>query len=229
MMTRSHLTYRLTVAAACLVFTTACSGGSAQAPGGRPSQANTMKTPDEAARKVIESLPQLVTAANFRSMGFSSLDEVKTARLGTPVPRRTVSYEQLLNYKDGTPVNSLFAGEDQMVYPIQAGDQVRTTAAISRRGDDWHISSVGDAYLAPVFATAGSNFEIVSIPGLNLEFAGIRQGDEWTLIPVENYPQLQFNRGARLESKQAMVVIAAHAREFDKLYGDQLRKRRLVK
>ena len=140
-----------------------------------------------------------------------------------------MSYQLLLTYTAGSPLSSLFAAEEQMVYPIQSGNQVRTTTAISRRGDTWRISSVGDAYLANVFATAGSGFEIVSIPGLNLEFAGIRQGEEWTLIPVQDYVQLKFTRGARIESKQALPVIAAHAREFDKLYGDQLRNRRLVK
>lgn len=229
MKTRAPSSCRSTAAAAWLVFAIACSGGAAQRPGGDPSQANTMNSPDAAAKKVMESLPQLVTEANFRSMGFASLDEVKAAQLGTPVPRRTVSYELLLKYQPGAPLSSLFAAEEQMIYPIQAGNQVRTTAAISRRGDTWHISSVGDAYLSALFEAAGSNFEIVSIPGLNLEFAGIRQGEEWTLIPVQDYPQLEFARGARIESTKALPAIAAHAKEFDKLYGDQLRKKRLVK
>jgi hypothetical protein len=223
--------FKVTAVTACLLLAAACGTGTTQTPGGTPapSQANTMKTPDEAARKVLESLPQLVTEANYKSMGFASLDEVRSAQLGVSVPRRTVSYQQLLNYQPGAPLRSLFASEEQMVYAIQAAQQVRTTAIVSRRGDSWQISSVGDGYLANLFSTAGTNFEIISIPGLNLEFAGVREGEEFTLIPAQDYPQLQFTRGTRIPSAKALPLIVAHAREFDKQYGEEIRRRRLVK
>lgn len=216
--------------AACLLTAIACTRGASPTPGAEASQANTMSSPDEAARKVMESLPQLVTAANFQSMGFTSLDEVKAAELGRAVPRRTVSYELMLAYQPGTPLSKLFANEEQMVYPVQATRQVRTTATVTRRPDGkWQVTAVGDPHLGSLFAAAGSDFEIISVPGLNLEFGGIRRGEEWTLIPVRDYAELKFARGARIESAQALPVIAAHAREFDKRYGAEFRKKRLVR
>lgn len=214
---------------AMLLMTMSCAQGTSQNDDTKAAQANTMKTAEEAARKAIQSLPQLITEANYRSMGFRSLDEVKSAQLGTASQRRTVSYDQLLKYQPGASLRSFFAGEEQVVYPVQVGGQARTTLAVSRRGNNWLISSIGDAYLAELFDTAGPSFEIISIPGLNMEFAGIAQGEEWTLIPAQDYPQLQLTRGSRVESATALPLIAAYAQEFDKQYGEQLRRRRLVK
>jgi hypothetical protein len=193
--------------------------------------ANSMKTADEAARKVMMSLSQLVTEANYKGLGFKSLEEVKTAQLGTGVKRRVVSYQQLLKYQPGIPFSQLFTNEEQVIYPIQVAETVRTTVSVSKRGDSWQISTLGDPQLASVLPGSGQSqaaLQIISIPGLNLEFAGTQQGDDWILIPVQDFPQLKFTKGRAVGTKVALPTLSNYAKEFDRQYGEQLRNRKLV-
>ena len=115
---------------------------------------NQMKSQEEAARKGLDALRQLVTKDNAGSLGFSSPDEAQKAELGQPVPRRTIGYDQILGYKSGTPVAQLFSNDEQVVYPVQSGGNIKSTVALTRNKDSWQVSSVGDSYLAAILAEA---------------------------------------------------------------------------
>lgn len=211
---------------AIILFLFGCKGPSQVTDGA----ANSMKTPDEAARKALESLPQLITEANYQSMGFSSLDEVKSAQLGAAVPRRTVSYDALLSMQPGATLSSLFTKDEQFVYPLKVGGAVKSTVSVSKRGEDWQISAIGDSFLAGMLSsTTGENLELISIPGLNLDFTAIRQGEDWILIPAQDNPKLNLAKGREVNASAALPAISQYAKEFDKQYGEQIRSRKLVR
>lgn len=198
----------------------------------RPSPANTMKTPDEAAQKALISLPQLVQSANYRGMGFDSVDEAKTAKLGAAVPRKIVSYVELLKYQPGVSLAKLFTNDEELVYPFQIGDTVKSTTTVNKKAGSWHIGTVGDAYLAKIISAAPDKqpkLQIISIPGLSLDFAGVRQGDDWELVPAQDYPDLDLAKGRSVRAEEVLPRLSSYAKAFDKQYGEQLRNRRLVK
>lgn len=216
--------------AAGLASLTGCSAGSQTA----NSAANAMQTADEAAQKVIASLPQLINESNFRTMGFTSLDEVKSARLGISIQKRQIAYQTMVGYKEGSSIDQLFATEAPAVrvFPIQAGDAVRATATVSQQGNTWRISSIGDTRLAELFTAAGgdrTSLELVSIPGLNLEFGSIRRNGQTLLIPAQDVPETSLVKGQAINATEAIPQIAAYARDFDRKYGEQIRNKKLVR
>ncbi|HLL75974.1 MAG TPA: hypothetical protein VK421_12020 [Pyrinomonadaceae bacterium] len=242
------------------------SGGDAANQGG----SNNMKSQDEAARKALEALPQLVTNDTFKGMGFGSPEEARAAQLGSPVPHKTIAYDRLLQYQPGTRLEQLFAPEEQVVYPIQVGGAVKSSIVVTNNRGAWQISSVGDSYLGNVLAQATASraaadavltrppeggpspaptegrptpspqqpaatptqpdaLQLVSIPGLNLDFVAFNRGDRWALIPARDHRELQLSRGRAVSAEQMLPALSNYAREFDRKYGDQIRRRRLVK
>lgn len=206
---------------------TGCTAGSQTA-------ANTMKSANEAAQKVLASLPELINETNYRGMGFASLDEVKSARLGTGVPRRQIAYQTMVGYKEGTSLDQLFSSDTpaSTVFPIEVGNSVRAAATVTRQGDSWRIGTIGDTPLAELFNAAGtdrSSLEFVSIPGLNLEFGSIRRDGQTLLIPAQDVPETKMAKGQAIAAATAIPQIAAYARDFDSKYGEQIRNRKLVR
>ncbi|HET9963161.1 MAG TPA: hypothetical protein VFQ34_12545 [Nitrospiraceae bacterium] len=198
----------------------------------RHSPANTMKTADEAAQKALAALPQLAQTNTYRGMGFASIEEARSAQLGAAIPRKIVSYVELLKYQPGVPLSRLFTGDEEMVYPFQIGSTTKSTTAVSKKEGAWHIASVGDAYLARVMSAAPEQpqrLHIISVPGLSLDFAGTPHGEDWELFPAQDYPELDVTRGRPIRAEELLPRLSNYAKNFEKQYGDQIRKRRLVK
>ena len=251
------------------------------------STQNQMKSQDEAARKALETLPAMVTAENFSGMGFSSVEEARTATLGTPVPLRTVGYNKLLEYKAGTPLEQLFDKPEQVIYPVMVGQAVRTSIVVAQQGDGWRIGSVGDRYLGSLLGgggqrgepppananttgnttananaqvnantnpnadananrTANTNanpnassspapgapsgkVEVISIPGISFDLVSSGEGDQRMLTPVNDLPEAQLFRGRAVRAQDALAALSNYAKEFDRKFGEEIRKRRLVK
>lgn len=215
------------------------------------SAQNQMKGHDEAARKALETLPGLVTAENFSAMGFTSVEEARTATLGTPTPLRTVSYNKLLEYQPGAPLAQLFDGPDQFVYPVMVGQAVRTSIVVAQQPEGWRIGTVGDRYLAgllgqptqapaaptatasptptPTSDAVSQKVELISIPGISVDLISFTEGDQRMLQPVNDLPEAKLVKGRAVREQDALVALSTYAREFDRKYGEEIRKRRLVK
>lgn len=197
-----------------------------------PSPANTMKTPEEAAQKALMSLPQLVQSGNYRGMGFASVDEARAVKLGVAVPRKIVSYDELLKYQPSVSLAQLFTSDEELVYPFQIGDTVKSTTTVSKKAGSWHIGTVGDAYLAKIISAVPdkqTKLQIISIPGLSLDFAGVHEGEDWELVPAQDYPDLDLVKGRSVRAAELLPRLSTYAKAFDKQYGEQLRNRRLVR
>lgn len=196
---------------------------------------NRMKTAEHAARRGLMALPSLVTPDNYQAMGFASLDEVRSAELGTAVERRVVGYDALLRMAPGTKLPDLYAAEETVYYPVQVRGAVRSAMAISKQGEVWQISGIGDRQAADLLAEAvalrakGMQVSVISVPGLNLDFVGAMEGTRLMLVPIRDYPEVQMEKGKAVEAGEALTAIGAYAKEFDRKYGDEIRKRRLVR
>lgn len=227
------------------------------------SAQNQMKGHEEAARKALETLPGLVNAENFTAMGFTSVEEARSATLGTPVPLRTVSYNKLLQYQPGAPLTQLFEGPEQFVYPVMVGQAVRTSIVVAQQPDGWRIGTVGDRYLAsligqstqqpgaptaaasptasptpaasptatatPTSEAVSRRVELISIPGIGVDLISFTEGDQRMLQPANDLPEAQLVRGRAVREQDALAALSNYAREFDRKYGEEIRKRRLVK
>jgi hypothetical protein len=189
-------------------------------------------TQDAAAKKALDALSQLVTDANFSAMGFQTREEARRATLGKPIARRLVAYDRLVKSAPDVAITALLEPTEQAVYPVTVGDAVRTSILLTRVGERWQISSIGDASLALLLREAGqlgaADVQIVSVPGLNFDFLGVGQGPEMLLVPAMDYPEIHQTRGRRVPATEVVAVLVAYAKDFDQKYGEQLRQRRLV-
>ena len=224
-----------------LVFAVALSGACAssteQESSSSPTQ-NQMTGHEAAAKKALESLPALVTKDNFSGMGFSSVEEARQVTLGAPIRRRTVGYDKLLNYQPGTPLAQLFEGREEFVYPVQVGQAVRTSIVVAGNAGSWQISSVGDRYLADIISNARqttpatpprTDLELVSMPGINFDLVSFSEGGQAMLQPTRDLPEAKLFRGRAVKAEDALIAISNYAKEFDRKFGQDIRKRRLVR
>jgi hypothetical protein len=165
-------------------------------------------------------------------MGFASVEEARSVKLGAAVPRKIVSYNELLKYQPGISLDKLLTSDEELIYPFQVGDTVKSTTTVSKKAGSWHISTVGDAYLAKLISAVPDRqqeTQIISIPGLSLDFAGVRHGDDWELVPAQDYPDLDLVKGHSVQAEEVLPRLSSYAKAFDKKYREQLRNRRLVK
>ena len=104
--------------------------------------------------------------------------------------------------------------------------------ARQRSDDRWQIGSIGDASLGRLLQEAGqlgaAEVQVVSVPGLNLDFLSIGQGPETMLVPAMDYPELHLARGQRVRANELVPQLVDYAKDFDRKYGEQIRKRKLV-
>lgn len=230
----------------------ACSNTEKGSSSSNGSSQNQMSGHEAAARKALEALPTLVTQDNFSAMGFGSVEEARSATLGTPTARRTVGYDKLLSYQPGTPLTQLFEGREEFIYPVLVGQEVKTSIVVAANAGGWQISSVGDRYLAEIIsgarqtksptpsgtpaATASPTatppkrtVELVSMPGINFDLVSFTEGDQTLLEPTRDLPEAQLIRGRAVKAEDALVAISNYAKEIDRKYGDEIRKRRLVR
>jgi len=205
--------------------------------GGRHAQAtsNRMSSPDVAARRAMEDLPRLITPANAAPMGFRSAEEAKAARLGRPIPRRVVGYDTLLNYKAGTALTELFARGEELVYPVEVAGRVASSLTVSHIGDAWQVSSVADGFLGGLIAKAlamrpdAPSLQIVSMPGIGMDFAAFQDRNTWVFLPARDYDEVKLSEGRTVSADKALSAISDYAKDLDHRYGDQIRNRKLLR
>jgi len=225
-----------------LVFAVALSGACASSTEQDPSSTsspkqNQMTGQEAAAKKALEALPALVTKDTFSGMGFRSIEEASRATLGTPIRRRTVGYDKLLNYKAGTPLAQLFESREEFIYPVLVGQDVRTSIVVAGNASGWQITSVGDRYLANIISNARqttpgtpprTDIELVSMPGINFDLVSFSEGGQAVLQPTRDLPEAKLFTGRSVKADDALIAISNYAKEFDRKYGPEIRKRRLV-
>jgi hypothetical protein len=227
---------RQTKASACLVLASALVAACAQL-GGPHAEAtsNRMSSPEVAARRAMEDLPRLITPANAAPMGFRSAEEAKAARLGRPIPRKIVGYDALLNYKAGTPLTQLFARSEELVYPLEVAGRIASSLTVTQVGDAWQVSSVADGYLGGLIAKAlairpdARSLQIISMPGIGMDFAAFEDGKNWLLLPARDYGEVKLPEGRTVAADKALGAISDYTKDLDRRYGDQIRKRKLLR
>lgn len=191
-----------------------------------------MQTQEETALSALSALKQLVTADNAKTIGLQSVDEARDAALGKPIARKVIGYNNLVDAKADTPIAQLFTSEEVVIYPVVVKDAMRSSVSIAKAGERWQIASVADGYWGALLSAtpelaSRQDVQLISIPGLNLEFFGLTGTEE--VAAAQDYPELEFKRGQPVDSKRFVQVTVAYAKEFDKQHGEEIRKRRVVR
>ncbi len=143
--------------------------------------------------KPVETLPlvvarfytmkKLVTNENFRLMGFESMEEVASAKLDPPIKDFMVRLDHLKRYVPGTNPDLMLTETGQQIFPVSAGEHVRSSMTLKRSLFLWKALSYGSPnfikrlteIITLSSASTGINrseYFAVRIPALNDDFAG---------------------------------------------------------
>src|SRR4030095_3261623 len=131
-----------------------------------------LKTPEDAGKKGLQDLMKLANDSNIKDLGFGSLDEIRSAQLGNSLKLRTLSYDRLLGYKEGMSSNELFAGGEQLLFPVTVKGSNKSSVVVEKAGDNWKVSSLGDRGLGKLAEDGRNDFH-----KRKLDSSGVKEAD----------------------------------------------------
>lgn len=204
---------------------------------------NNFKSPDDAAKKSLEDLKQLVKEDNFKEMGFGSVDEVKSLELGVPIAVNEISFEQLLNYNNEIKAEQMIKTSDKIIFPLISKGIIKSATTTVNSKGNWIIGSIGDAYLPVSFNYAKETImkqykdtsvkkveaKLISIPSLNMDFAGMQTNNGWILTPLMDYPEANLTKERYIEAEKLMPLLSEYAKIIQKKYTKDLKDKKIVR
>jgi alkanesulfonate monooxygenase SsuD/methylene tetrahydromethanopterin reductase-like flavin-dependent oxidoreductase (luciferase family) len=202
----------------------------------------------EAALKSAQQAFQLALGTTqktqtFDAMGLRSEAESRQAVLGAPIALQEIGYDKLVAYQPGNPPQSVFAGPDQVLFPVMVGKSARSLITMARSGEGWRMTSYGDpdraaaieavkAALQKEKAASSSqapSFSVVSVPSFQFDLVAATLGPKTYLSALSPAVAAEFGLPATAEFAEVVSKLSAYAKAFDAKYGDQIRQKRLAK
>lgn len=202
----------LILIAGLLLLTVACQNK--PEPPQPPSQ-----QPEEAATTAIGVLQKLVTQDNYRSMGFDSLDQVKQAQLGSPMPVFDIGLEQLKGYKTGTDASSLLTQNPKTIYPVTVNGEVKSSVTISHKAEGYQASSFGNADIVKrlsEYRQPQGDF-VVRVPAFNMYYVGRKVENRLLLVPIIDDPRLKAKPGEAIPAENLLEQLVPLANAYNGL------------
>lgn len=178
--------------------------------------------PGKAASDALGVLQKLVTQQNFKSMGFDSLDEVKAAQLGQPLPVSVIGLDKLKNPPAGAEANSLLAQSPEIIYPVTVGNVVRSSVTIIHKPDGYAPASFGNAEIVKALSrqrkAEGGQIEFVlRVPAFNMYFLAHRIENQVIAVPIVDDPRLNLKVGEQVPLSRLLEGLQVLAKEYNGL------------
>jgi hypothetical protein len=189
-------------------------------------------TLEDAVRKAREDLAAALESRDLR-LGVDSATLARS-KAGRPISRVEVDFEKLLAADPATPFDSLVKGELTVIVPLVTGDRVATIVEASRDDQGWKVVGLAGRDVAEdltvVRRTAGdtgsSTVTLYEVPNLQAQVYGVKKdGSEALFTSYRN----RFSLAKGVTAAVLIPVLKADALEFQRQYGDSLKKNRLVR
>jgi len=200
---------------AVLVMQVACStkGGSAAPP--------PIEDAVKASSDALATLQQLVTDANYKSLGFDSVAQVKTAALAAPMPVFEIGLDRLKSYQAGQDVGGLLTPSQASIYPVTADGQTKSSITVVKRPNGYVPSSFGNAEIAKGLAryrgSKTADSFAVHVPVLGMYFLATRKDNGLTLTPVTESRRLSFRVGVAVPAEEVVKAIVPLVQTYNGL------------
>ncbi len=175
----------------------------------------------QAASNAITTLQKLVTEQNYKSLGFSSMDEVKSAALAAPLPMFNIGLDRLKSYQAGQDVNALLTASSETIYPVTVGGQVRSSVTVVKKESGYTTAGFGNAEIVKSLSRYRSdnmpNAFAVRVPALSLYFLGNRIENRLMLTPIAEDNRLPFRAGVAVPAEEVIKAIVPLAQAYNGL------------
>ena len=174
-----------------------------------------------AEKQAIELLGKLVTAQNAKSLGFDSVDEVRSAQLAPPLAVRNVGLDQLKAYKPGGDPAALLTETSETVYLVTVNGAVKSSIGVIKKDGGFVPSSFGNADVAKLLGRyrngQGADEFIVRVPALLLTFVGQRTDKGILLTPIVAEPRAELAAGQALPADVVFARLVPIAQAYNGL------------
>jgi hypothetical protein len=171
------------------------------------------------ANRGLATFRKLVGADSYRAMGFSSLEEARTASaLGEPMIVHTVAGQQLAAYESTRSTASLTGNVLRVVWPVMVGERVCSSITVARAKHGWKAVRFGwpnfsqqlvrvrlnQARLAGLPPASVSAMEV---PVLQLWLVAYVRNGQLTLAALESRGALGLSSNEPIPAKAAFDTI----------------------
>jgi hypothetical protein len=95
----------------------------------------------------LATFQQLITASNFKLMGFNSTNEAATATVGPPIFIYEMPLDRLKAYAKSPNFAPLLEPRPEIMYPLTANQAVRSSITVRLRQGTWTTASWGQPNL----------------------------------------------------------------------------------
>jgi hypothetical protein len=197
---------------------------------GDMNEDKTFKTPEEAVQKAKSDLIEVLETNKDISLGID-VARLRNADAGKLIRYAEADFERILNTDSLKSLSEIAASDRSMLSPYVNDNEVVAIAEIKEVTNGWKIAGLGNEALTDDLNRIGiaSGMEktavIYEIPNLHILIFAVRDtaGESYYL----NYER--FNLQQSVSISDFYPVIKREAMRFNKEFGDQLKKEKLVR
>jgi hypothetical protein len=188
-------------------------------------------TPQEAANKAKNDLLTVLRSRKDIALGLEQ-QTIEKSQPATPIRQYQITFEDLASANNFI---ALRRNEMATIVPLVADDTVATVVAVAKDEAGWKIASLADKSLASeldiVRKAAGAHVEIAiyDLPHSGEKVYGAMQpatGGGGTVL-YTNYTG--FNLKEPVPAERLLPVLKQDAAEFQRKYGEELKRQRVVR
>jgi hypothetical protein len=190
-------------------------------------------SPEEAVRKAKQDFVSILSANKELNLNVDSAT-LERSQPGRPVRRVELDFEKLLAADSTTSFDALVKSEKNTVVPLVVGDKVVTIVEVSRDDEGWKVIGLagrdiaGDLEVLRQAAGDSTQHDVTlyEVPNLQARVYGVkREGRE---ILFTNYGD-RFSIRQGVPAAALTPILKADAVEFQRQYGDTLKRQPLVR
>ena len=206
---------------------TSCDSMTAQ--NDRNSKDNQKKTYPSANAAALAAKQDMIDASSQVAFGINK-EQLRAATPANPIMKQNIDWDNLLKADSSTIFEALKGNDNVTIVPLASDDNIVTVVSLMHEGDQYTIGALGDKQLSSELdmvrkAEPKGMIQIYEVPNLNAVIYSV-ESDSTT-----HYYTSYNNNSLRqaIDSSTVIGVLKADAARFEKMYGDQLKKGKLVK
>ncbi|MEO7860613.1 MAG: hypothetical protein ABIU05_09230, partial [Nitrospirales bacterium] len=153
------------------------------------------------------------------SLGFNSVDEVRSAHLGNPLHLYRVPLDRLKGFQMQDSLEKLLYNTGILMYPLLVDTQARSVITVrsSPFGKGWHPTGAGYGefiHLVEKHRTPGADI-VILVSDLGLKFLATRAEDDFQLIPLSQRTDLEILPGPpALSARETFAKLSLQASKY---------------
>ena len=205
------------------------------------------RIPEAAVKSAQQAFQQALSTTQktqtYEAMGLRSEAESRQAVLGAPIVLQEIGYDKLLAYQPNHPLQSVFTGPINWLFPVMVGQSARSLITMVKNGEVWRMTSYGDPDRARAIEAARAAlqkekasgagpappFSLISVPAFQFDLVAATLESKTYLSALSPTLAAEFNLPPIAELPEVVGKLSLYAKDFDAKYGEQIRQRRLAK